>query len=240
MDSITHEHPRHIVALKLYSARLKTKCKPMEDADSKQGSRNRARKYANDEHNKEAYRAIGADFSPPITFLKRVSEGCNGEPVGSYTTLPVEIDAIIRDAWGKVYAGVCANASTLIDGFLVRYNDFFLHQASCVLDPVDPTLLMDLCLKSKLSAGGLDGWEAKDVKVLSLVCFDWLSQLFNSIEAGADWPSDFHHSRCSYLAKDPDVLGDPLGYRPLLVMPIFIGNGLLTDCNPCNHGFDHG
>ena len=65
----------------------------------------------------------------------------------------------------------------------------------------------------------MDGWLPEDWKYISPQSFDWIAKILNQIEAGASWPEGVRHGIDAYLAKDPEELEDPLGYRPLLVLP---------------------
>ena len=65
----------------------------------------------------------------------------------------------------------------------------------------------------------MDGWLPEDWRYISPQSFDWIDKILNKVEGGANWPEGTRHGRAAYLAKDPEELEDPLGYRPLLVLP---------------------
>ena len=76
------------------------------------------------------------------------------------------------------------------------------------------------CKEVKCSAAGLDQWATQDFSSLADEAYDWMALMFNHIEAGASWPEPTLHAKGSYLLKNPDDKGDPLGYRVLFVMSV--------------------
>ena len=51
----------------------------------------------------------------PLIALKRRKKGKRGQPIGSITMEPTEIDEIIREAYGKIYDGNAKDQQTLMD-----------------------------------------------------------------------------------------------------------------------------
>ena len=83
---------------------------------------------------------------------------------------------------------------------------------------IDPQQLQDELQKKSQSVGGLDGFIPNDLSMSSILATTKLAKLLDLIELGSPWPDDLTHGKGAFLAKDPDELEDPLGYRPLLVM----------------------
>ena len=76
------------------------------------------------------------------------------------------------------------------------------------------------CKEAKLSAAGLDQWSTQDFSILGDSAYDWLAQMLNKIKAGAQWPEPTLHAQGSYLLKNPEDSGEPLGYRALFVTSV--------------------
>ena len=47
---------------------------------------------------------LGAKRANPLIAVERTSKGPKGQPKNSFATDPKEIDAIIREAYGRIYA----------------------------------------------------------------------------------------------------------------------------------------
>jgi hypothetical protein len=77
--------------------------------------------------------------------------------------------------------------------------------------------LRDACSQGLGSAGGLDGWCARDLALLSDHAFDLLAMMCNRLEQGARWPQATRKVRAVFLNKDPEDIANPLAYRVLKV-----------------------
>ena len=53
--------------------------------------------------------------------------------------------------------------------------------------------------KTDESAGSLDGWNPKEMSLLSLEVCAAIATMLNQIEAGAPWPRSSPHARVVYL-----------------------------------------
>ena len=102
------------------------------------------------------------------------------------------------------------------------------------LNPLKGTDIKTTCKEAKLSAAGLDQWATQDFAILSDEAYDWLASMFNTIEAGAQWPEPTRHAKGVYLLKDPDGKGDPLNYRILLVTSVPYRRWAATRLRQCN------
>ena len=54
---------------------------------------------------------------------------------------------------------------------------------------------------------------------IDIIAYQLLAEMLNALELGAPLPDQTLHARAAYLANDAGVLGDPLGYGVLLIMP---------------------
>ena len=158
--------PLHFAAIRMQASRLTRLADPMVAVVKAAGTKQRAKKYADDPHHRNAYRAVGCKLTAPIVFLQRIIVGTLGEPIGSFATLPDEIDSIARAAWGKIYKGVASNVEQLVDSFITKYGQFMFHREEFVLGDLDPHDFMKHCIHRKVSAGGLDGWGTDDLSIL--------------------------------------------------------------------------
>ena len=71
---------------------------------------------------------------------------------------------------------------------------------------------------TKRSAGGMDGWQPLDFKLMPSKICELVAELFVLIEVGADWPSSTRHAKIAYLEKDGSAPGEAMSYRPLTIM----------------------
>ena len=80
----------------------------------------------------------------------------------------------------------------------------------------------DLARVSSVSgetAAGIDQWAPGDLKLFSPLAFEWIANLLNLIEEGAEWPKQMCTARAAFLVKEVDGDMDPLSYRVLLMLP---------------------
>ena len=54
---------------------------------------------------------------------------------------------------------------------------------------------------SKASAGALDGWQPKELSLLSQKAYDAIAVLLNQIEEGEDWPRSAEHAKAAGLRQ---------------------------------------
>ncbi len=129
--------------------------------------------------------------------------GPKGEPIGSFTTNPVEIDAIIRNDYDPIYHGNIEDLEEHASSFIKKFLPFLFQDTEFQVDPIEGPLLMELCTHGPFSSGGMDGWAPQDWSILPLQAFIWLAHLLNTIESGASWPRGTLHGKSSFLRKDP-------------------------------------
>ena len=81
------------------------------------------------------------------------------------------------------------------------------------------SLLADVVRRKKVTAGGLDGWGWRELKVLPVSWFDGLARILTCVENFGLWPDGLLDA---YIALIPKVDGDvaPLGQRSLSVLPL--------------------
>ena len=79
-------------------------------------------------------------------------------------------------------------------------------------------MLADAVRREGDTAGSLDGWGWRELKVLSVPWFDCLARILSKVEETGVWPDGLLDA---YIAMIPKTDGDatPLGQRPLSVLP---------------------
>ena len=86
-----------------------------------------------------------------------------------------------------------------------------------------PTLtgdvLFEVVKRKGCTAGSLDGWGWRELKVLPVAWFDGLAKILTRVEETGVWPDGLLDA---YITMIPKVDGDatPLGQRPLTVLPV--------------------
>ena len=71
----------------------------------------------------------------------------------------------------------------------------------------------------RASAGGLDGWERRDLKAFPEAWFDWLAVVLSTVELDGVWPEGLLDA-CVTMIPKTDGDATPLGQRPLCVLPV--------------------
>ena len=72
----------------------------------------------------------------PLTAVVRDIEGPNGQPKGSVTCDPQEVDAITRRAWGRVTKGNNKNKNQLIHKFFREYAEYIYVNKEFEVQPL--------------------------------------------------------------------------------------------------------
>ena len=80
-------------------------------------------------------------------------------------------------------------------------------------------MIADVVHHKNVSAGGLDGWGWREIKVLPVSWFDELARILTKVEDLGVWPDGLLDV---YITMIPKTDGDatPLGQRPLSVLPV--------------------
>ena len=80
-------------------------------------------------------------------------------------------------------------------------------------------MLFEVVLRKSATAGSLDGWGWRELKVLPVAWFDNLARVLAKVEELGVWPDGLLDA---YIAMIPKTDGDatPLGQRPLSVLPV--------------------
>ena len=162
------------------------------------------------------YRWLRADRLPPSPFLQ-----CDRAltPEGSGVLAdPVGIDQEFRKAWLPYFCRSGQRETSLdqfnseCDGWLPRLGEFSLPALT-------GDMLFEIVKRKGATAGSLDGWGWRELKVLPVAWFDGLARILSKVEDLGVWPDG---SLDAYIAMIPKVDGDAtsLGQRPLSVLPV--------------------
>ena len=80
-------------------------------------------------------------------------------------------------------------------------------------------MLADVVHHKNVSAGGLDGWGWREIKVLLVSWFDELARILTKVEDIGVWPDVLLDASITMIPKT-DGDATPLGQRPLSVLPV--------------------
>ena len=100
--------------------------------------------------------------------LRRTTKGPRGQPKGSITTDPEELDQIIREAYGKIYDGNSKDQEGLKEAYLRKYEQhIFTKKVAAEAETLTGKDLELTMQDVKETAAGLDQWAPADLKMLS-------------------------------------------------------------------------
>ena len=112
-----------------------------------------------DKYHKNTFNQFHDQNLPPLLFAKRTKVGPDGQPIGSVTSIPQEVDQIARDTWDVIFN---SNVSDLLQStafFLAKYAPYLFRHDEVILEPVSGVMLYNICKHAnKKSVGGMDGW----------------------------------------------------------------------------------
>ena len=80
-------------------------------------------------------------------------------------------------------------------------------------------MLVDVVQRKGATAGSLDGWEWRELKVLPVAWFDELARILAKVEDTGVWPDGLLDANIAMIPKTDGDAG-PLGQRPLSVLPV--------------------
>ena len=160
-----------------------------------------------------------AESASPLAALKRKVRGPRGQAPGTITTDPKEVDEIVREAYGKIYAGNVKDVDKMIKKYLKDYKEFIFEGKESEIEDITAEDIHEEFGSLKESAAGMDQWAPADLTLLPMEVCRRLAQMFNAIEKGAAWPEAMSVARAAFMAKEEGIELDPLSYRVLLMLP---------------------
>ena len=159
---------------------------------------------------------LRTDLIPPSPFLQ-----CDSHltPGGSGVLAdPSRIDEEFRKAW-LPYFWSCGQRETSLEEFSFEVDGWLPVLPIVDLPRLTGQMLFDVVHRKSATAGSLDGWGWKELKVLPVSWFDQLARILTLVEDYGVWPDGLLDA---YITMIPKTDGDatPLGQRPLSVLPV--------------------
>ena len=146
------------------------------------------------------YRWLRPDLVPPAPFLQ-----C--EPCLEF-----------RKAWLPYFCR-SGQRETSLDEFSFEVEGWLPLLPEVHLPRLTGQVLADVVKREGATAGSLDGWGWRELKVLLVSWYDGLARILAKVEDTGIWPDVLLDA---YIAMIPKIDGDatPLGQRPLSVLPV--------------------
>ena len=114
---------------------------------------------------------------------------------------------------------VLGKGETSVDEFEFEVSGWLPVLPEVHLPRLTGQILADLVHRKGVSAGGLDGWGWRELKVLPVSWFDGLARILTKVEDTGVWPDGLLDAYIAMIPKS-DGNATPLGQRPLTVLPI--------------------
>ena len=156
--------------------------------------------YASDTKISKHWARLRPPMAAPLTHVVREKLGPAGQLVGSYATMPQEIDDIVREAWGKIYNAKSESKDQQdqrAQCFLDKYSKYITRRAAFALSPITAAGVQSACRLSSHTASGTDGWSPDDLSLMPPIAYHWLARLLNMVEFQKKWPSQLLHAKSS-------------------------------------------
>ena len=131
---------------------------------------------------------------------------------------PARIDDEFRKAWLPYFCR-SGQRDTSLEEFSFEVDGWLPLLPEVHLPCLTGQMLADVVQRKGATAGSLDGWGWRELKVLPVSWFDELARILSKVEDVGEWP---HGLLDAYIVMIPKTDGDatPLGQRPLSVLPI--------------------
>ena len=162
------------------------------------------------------YRWLRPDLVHPAPFLQckpHLTPGGSGVLAD-----PAKIDEEFRKAWLPYFCR-SGQRDTSLEEFDREVDGWLTLLPEILLPRLTGQMLADVVQRKGATAGSLDGWEWRELKVLPVSWYDQLARILAKVEDFGIWPDGLLDA---YIAMIPNTDGDatPLGQRPLCVLPI--------------------
>ena len=131
---------------------------------------------------KQISKIIKAQQPATMASMKRTNDMGPGKPVGSITTNFTEIDNILSDTWRKITHGAEEDPATIATRFMQKYQNHIYVGKEFKVNKITAEDLIETCRVNTASAAGLDGWQPKDLALLSDKALQVLADLLNTID----------------------------------------------------------
>ena len=131
---------------------------------------------------------------------------------------PARIDEEFRKAWLPFFCRSGQRETSLeefngeVVGWLPLLPEVSLPVLTC-------EMLADVVRREGATAGSLDGWGWRDLKVLLVAWYDGLARILTKVEEIGVWPGGLLDAKIAMIPK-ADGDATPLGQRPLSVLQV--------------------
>ena len=131
---------------------------------------------------------------------------------------PFRIDEEFRKAWLPYFCR-SGQRETSLEEFSFEVEGWLPLRPVVDLPRLTGQMLYDVVHRKSATAGSLDGWGWKELKVFLVSWFDQLARILTLVEDNGVWPDGLLDA---YITMIPKTDGDatPLGQRPLSVLPV--------------------
>ena len=159
------------------------------------------------------YKWLRPDLIPPAPFLQcqfHLTPGGSGVLAD-----PARIEEEFRKVWFIYFY----RSGTSLDEFNEEVEGWLPLLPEFELPRLTGQMLADVVLREGATAGSLDGWGWRELKVLPVAWYDQLARILTKVEEIGVWPDGLLDA---YIAMIPKSDGDapPLGQKPLSVLPV--------------------
>ena len=120
---------------------------------------------------------------------------------------------------GFLTFAVLGKRDTSLDEFRFEVDGWLPLLPEVHLPRLTGQMLADVVHRKGVSAGGLDGWGWRELKVLPVSWFDGLARILTKVEDLGVWPDGLQDANIAMIPKS-DGDATPLGQRPLSVLPV--------------------
>ena len=131
---------------------------------------------------------------------------------------PAGIDEEFRKAWLPYFCR-SGQRETSLDEFNSECDGWLPHLGEFSLPTLTGDMLFEVVKRKSATAGSLDGWGWRELKVLPVAWFDGLARILTKVEDLGVWPDGLLDAYIAMIPKG-DGNATPLGQRPLSVLPI--------------------
>ena len=166
---------------------------------------------------KSIAKAISGSQGKPLMSIERDKDTKDGGKAGEITANPQEVDNVIRRAWTKIHDGMQGSIEEAVDRFLDTYHRYIFKGIQHEVQNITAQRVQESFQRTADSAGAMEGWQPKEMSLLSLKVYQQIAILLSQIENGAPWPDSTTHARVIFLEKDGAPVGKVMSYRPLTI-----------------------
>ena len=156
------------------------------------------------------YKWLRPDLVPPAPFLQ--CEPCLSPGGSGVLSDPSRIDEEFRKAWLPYFCRSGQREASL-EEFAREVEGWLPLLPEVSLPCLTFQMLADVVRSKGATAGSLDGWGWRELKVLPVSWYDGLARILTSVEDTGVWPDGLLDAYIAMIPKT-DGVATPLGQRP--------------------------